>query len=339
MEKRLAFTTTIPVEVVLAAGYRPVDLNNVFVSSPDAPLLVEQAEIAGFPRSCCAWIKGIFEAFKKSRGTLPIDVFVAVTEGDCSNARVLKELIDGERGAKSYLFPFPQDRSSEQMRNEIEKFAAFLGTTSAAAEQVRHDLRPLRKALERLDELSWRHPGLVKGIENHLMLVSASDFNGDPVVFREEAERLVAEKEKLLKSGNYPKEIRPLAYLGVPPIFDLYSFLEEKGGVVVFNEIQREFAMPGEFPDLAAQYLAYSYPYSAEYRFSKAIKEIQKRKVAGIIHYVQSFCHRQIEDIILRRMVADAKLGIPIITIEGDKPQNELDGRQKTRLEAFIETL
>ncbi|HSA34328.1 MAG TPA: 2-hydroxyacyl-CoA dehydratase, partial [bacterium] len=180
----VAFTTTIPVEVIIAAGYRPVDLNNVFVSSPDAPLLVERAEMSGFPRSCCAWIKGIFESFRRGRDTLPIDVFVAVTEGDCSNAKVLKELIDLERGVKSYLFPFPQDRSPDAMRSEIEKFAAFLGTTVAAAEKVRHDLRPLRRSLERLDDLSWRHPGLVKGVENHRMLVSASDFNGDPVAFR-----------------------------------------------------------------------------------------------------------------------------------------------------------
>ena len=33
--KRIGITTTVPVEILLAAGYQPVDLNNVLVSSPD----------------------------------------------------------------------------------------------------------------------------------------------------------------------------------------------------------------------------------------------------------------------------------------------------------------
>ena len=31
---RVGFTTTIPVEVVLAAGLIPVDLNNLFIADP-----------------------------------------------------------------------------------------------------------------------------------------------------------------------------------------------------------------------------------------------------------------------------------------------------------------
>ena len=31
---RVGFTTTIPVEVLLAAGQEPVDLNNLFIAAP-----------------------------------------------------------------------------------------------------------------------------------------------------------------------------------------------------------------------------------------------------------------------------------------------------------------
>lgn len=327
----------IPVEVVLAAGYTPLDLNNLFISDIDSISLVEDAEKGGFPRSCCAWIKGIYALLANGRPSLPLSLFVAVTEGDCSNARVLKEIIELHMGIPSYLFAFPQDRSPEAVRAEVVRFANFLGTTIDAAETVRYNLRQIRKVLEEIDDLSWRYPGLVPGSENHLLLVSASDFAGDVPSFTVRVQKYLALLEQKLATGQWRKCRKPLAYLGVPPIYNLYNFIEEKGAIVVFNEMQREFAMLGGHTDLAEQYRAYSYPYSAEYRFSKAIAEIRRRGVVGIIHYVQSFCHRQIEDIILRRMLREAGLDLPILTLEGDKPQKELDGRQKTRLEAFIE--
>ncbi|GAI09778.1 unnamed protein product, partial [marine sediment metagenome] len=30
--KKIGITTTVPVEILLAAGYQPVDLNNVFIT-------------------------------------------------------------------------------------------------------------------------------------------------------------------------------------------------------------------------------------------------------------------------------------------------------------------
>ncbi len=339
-KKRLGFTTTIPIEVVLAAGYEPVDLNNIFITDSAAAHLIEDAEIFGFPRSSCAWIKGIHAAVEKMVSSpSPIDLFVAVTEGDCSNARVLKEIVETMRGVPTYLFSYPHDRSRQRLRTEIARFASFLGTTLEKAEEVRTALRPLRKKLERFDELSWRYPGVVPGLENHLLLVSASDFGGDLATYRSRTRAAIAAAEKRLSTGRWHRYGKPFAYLGVPPIFDLYSFLEEKGAIVVFNEMQREFAMLGDHDDLVAQYRAYSYPYSAEYRFSKAIAEIKRRHVLGIIHYVQAFCHRQIEDIILRRMLKEAGVSLPLLTLEGDKPQKELSGPQKTRLEAFVEML
>jgi benzoyl-CoA reductase/2-hydroxyglutaryl-CoA dehydratase subunit BcrC/BadD/HgdB len=60
---------------------------------------------------------------------------------------------------------------------------------------------------------------------------------------------------------------------------------------------------------------------------------IQQRHLDGIIHYTQSFCFRQIEDIILKR-----ELDLPVLTLEADRP-TAVDGRTLTRLETFIEML
>ena len=58
--REVGITTTLPVEVLLAAGLAPVDLNNRFVASDRAAARVELAERRGFPRNVCAWVKGIY---------------------------------------------------------------------------------------------------------------------------------------------------------------------------------------------------------------------------------------------------------------------------------------
>ena len=57
---RVGFTTTIPVEVLLAGGRVPVDLNNVFIGAGNPAEYVRHAEADGFPRNSCGWIKGIY---------------------------------------------------------------------------------------------------------------------------------------------------------------------------------------------------------------------------------------------------------------------------------------
>ena len=54
----IGMTTSVPIEVILAAGQTPVDLNNLFITDPDPYSLVAEAEAEGFARSLCSWIKG-----------------------------------------------------------------------------------------------------------------------------------------------------------------------------------------------------------------------------------------------------------------------------------------
>ena len=79
--KKMGITTTVPIEVLLAAGYQPVDLNNVLVADPDPGRLITIAERAGFPLNCCSWIKGIYGVCLD----YGIEDVLCVTSGDCSN--------------------------------------------------------------------------------------------------------------------------------------------------------------------------------------------------------------------------------------------------------------
>ena len=65
-------------------------------------------------------------------------------------------------------------------------------------------------------------------------------MNGDPDRFETELDVFLAEAEG--RTGR--TEAVLLGYAGVPAIFsDLYEFLESIGTRVVFNEMQRQFAM------------------------------------------------------------------------------------------------
>jgi len=322
--RRVGFTTTIPLEVLIAAGAVPIDLNNVFITHKENNTLIEDAELTGFPRNVCAWIKGIYGAVLSSG----ITDMVAVTEGDCSYTKALMEVLS-LAGIRVYPFAYPAGRDSGALRIEIEKLMANFGVDWDQVNQAKLRLDRIRAKVHEIDRLTYEEDR-VSGEENHYFQVCTSDMNGDLDLFEAEVDAFLAEA---VDRPALKERIR-LAYLGVPPIVSgLYRFVEGLGARVVFNETQRQFSMPYRIPDLVEQYLAYTYPYDIFHRISDISQEIEARRVDGVIHYVQSFCFRQIEDMVLRKSIA-----LPILTLEGDK-QSSIDARTKIRVEGFLELL
>ncbi len=324
--KTIGITTTVPIEILLAAGYQPVDLNNVFITDPEPERLVNMAERAGFPLNCCSWIKGIYGVCMDSG----IDTVLCVTSGDCSNTIMLMEVLKF-KGLKAIPFAYPDQPAVQPMQHTLEKLAETLGTTIEAANKVRAELKPSRSLSLKLDQLTWRE-GMVNGGENHLWLVSTSDFNQDHRKYRQELQELLADCRQ---RQPYPPDWLRLAYIGVPSVFgqNLYQFLETNGARVVFNEIQRQFAMPQPGNTLAEQYSNYTYPYSIYDRLKDITTELERRQIDGVIHYVQAFCHRGIGDIIFRHTI-----NLPLLTLEGND-DFLLTHHTKTRIEAFLDML
>ena len=324
--KKIGITTTVPVEILLAAGYQPVDLNNVFITDPGPERLVNIAEKAGFPLNCCSWIKGIYGVCMD----YGINTVLCVTNGDCSNTIMLMEVLK-LKGLKVIPFAYPDQPSPRRMQPTLEALAETLGTTLEAAGRIRDELEPCRRLALKLDQLTWKD-GLVSGFENHLWLVSTSDFNQDYHEYYRQLQELLA---ACRRRQPYPSDSLRLAYIGVPSVYaqDLYHYLESNGARVVFNEIQRQFAMPGPGDSLAEQYSNYTYPYSIYERLKDITTELERRRVDGVIHYVQAFCHRGIGDIIFR----DA-LKLPILTLEGNA-DFFLTHHIKTRIEAFVDMI
>ena len=322
--KQIGITTTVPIEVLLAAGYNPVDLNNLFINSPHPEQLITIAEQDGFPQNCCAWIKGIYGACLN----YGIDNILCVTTGDCSNTIMLMEVLK-LKGFSVTPFAYPDAPNNQRMQHSLEALSKTLGTTLTAAERMKEELAQCRQLTDELDRLTWQE-GVVSGWENHLWLVSSSDFNSNRHEYEQRLRQFLMQCRQRLPCSQ---DMLRVAYIGVPPIFaqDLYRYLELQGARVVLNEVQRQFAMPGPGNSLPEQYTNYTYPYSIYDRLQDILPELRRRQVAAVIHYVQTFCHRGIGDIIFRHAI-----DLPVLTLEGNHDYI-LAQQTQTRIEAFLD--
>ena len=320
----IGLTSTIPVEIVFAAGLRPVDLNNIFITSEKPELLVKQAESAGFSHNICAWIKGIYSAALNNN----INRIIAVTGGDCSNTIALAEILS-RKGIDIIPFEYPLNKDREFLASQMDRLRQALSTTWDNIRETKTRLDRIRAKLRELDRLTFERD-VVTGLENHLFLVGSSDFNSDPDRYEKNLDIFIEETGMRTPKKD---EIR-LGYLGVPPVFsEFYEFIESMGGRVVFNEVQRQFSMPEPCKDILDQYLHYTYPYDIGGRIADIRRAVMERRLDGLIHYTQTFCFRQLYDMIIRK-----ESPVPVLTLEGDRP-GKIDSRIALRIETFIEML
>lgn len=324
--KTIGITTTVPIEVLMAAGYKVVDLNNLFITSDSYDKYIDYAEREGFPKSSCAWIKGIYGACLANG----ISEIVGVVEGDCSNTRALMEVLKG-KAVTMRTFAYPHSHKKEDIRAAVDDFMETFGVSQDQVELIRKQLAGIRQYAKIIDELTYKD-NKATGFENHICQVTLSDLNGDSSKCSEMLENKITE----IKARAPKTEILRLGFIGVPPmICDIYDYVETLNARFVYNEVQREFAFPrsDQAETIYEQYYDYTYPYDLDFRLGDIKKQIRERRLDGIIHYTQAFCHRAIEDIVVKR-----ELDIPVLTIEGDK-LNRLDPRTKLRLEAFLDML
>lgn len=325
LDRIIGITSTVPIEIIFAAGFIPIDLNNIFVCDTCSYKMVEDAESAGLPRNTCAWIKGIYSATRKYR----IQKVISVVQGDCSNNQVLMEIFQSE-GIKTIPFAYPHSKTDKKfLHDQLINLADSLEVDYSKAEEMKKRLDVVRAKVHEIDRLTWVE-NVVTGEENHIWTVSTSDLMGDYTIFEERTLNFL----KLVQGREPIQHDLRIGVIGIPPICeDLYSFLSSLGTHVVFNEIQRQFSMPYPIGHLIDQYSLYTYPYDIFSRLEDIQQEIKRRNIKGLIHYVQSFCHRHIHDIMIRKHIK-----LPILTLDCDRP-GRLDGAMNTRIEAFVEML
>lgn len=326
--RKIAFTTTIPQEYIWACGAVPVDLNNLFITNN--PLnYIKLGEKHGVTRNTCSWIKGLMGVIAEQNKD--IEYLIAVTEGDCSNNHGLMNLCRYYfPKLKTISFSYPASRDSIKLEYELKSFGNILGVTFEQAMDFKIKLDEVREKIILLDELFYTKKNICVSDFQKLM-VSSSDFGSNVLEYQEKAKEMI----KVALQKDSIKNKVTIGYVGVPTIIsDLFLYLEEELDVKIgYFEVENDFAMLNKSKDLVDQYIRFNYPYDLLTRINKIKKEIKQRNLKGIIHYSQSFCHRQLDDVIIRE-----SLDVPVLTIEGDAP-GELDMRTKIRIECFVERL
>lgn len=325
--RKIGIFSTLPVEVLFAAGAVPIDVNNLFVSSRRPEKLLELARLSGFPNTVCAWTRGLLGAVLDQG----IQELVVVPHGDCSMNAVLAEALE-LKGLSVHRFHFPVSRgpdAREVLADEIGRLAEELGTSLAEADAWFQRLRPVREHLQEVDRQCWQE-GRISGEDARIALLSSTDMGGDPELFDR---RLL---ELLSSRPNRPSFLRPrVALFGVPNIFrNLVPTLEDLGLHVVLCETEHHFAMLPPARSLVDQYLDYPYPYGLELRMDRFLSLAREREVHGVIDYHQSFCHHNLESVWVERKLSH----LPTLSLEAGEPA-ALSPRDMMRVSAFSELL
>lgn len=325
-DPRVGIFSTLPIEVLLAAGRRPVDVNNLFVTHPDPSLFLRRADSAGLPRALCAWTRGLLGAVI----SWELQTVVVVPQGDCSNNTTLAALLE-RLGIRVLEFNFPVAplRRRERMGYELDAFRRALSVSREKLDETFESMRPVRGLLEKMEALCWAERRL-PGTQARHFLLQSTDMGGDPKLFSRRLEKVIGEFSKApVRSG--PR----VALFGVPNLVsDLAGRIEGSGAILALCETEHDFAMIPPAPTLEEQYLNYAYPYGVEARLEKFLRLAEEREIDGVVVYTQAFCHHNLE---LAR-VQEALSEYPTVVIEADVP-GPLSQRDLTRLEGFISLL
>lgn len=323
-DRRVGLCSTVPVEVLFAAGREPVDLNNHFVNHRAPEEFLRQADVLGMPRNHCAWTRGLFGVTVASE----FSAIVVVPQGDCSGNLAMARVLQ-QRGVEVLEFNFPvglSDRAT-MLEEEIARLAFRLGVPMKRVNETFNKLRPVRELLARLDKMNWDE-GVVPGSIARNFMLQATDMGGNPQSFRRRLELLVSEYE------NAPRASGPrIALFGVPAILSgVIEHLEAAGAQVVLCETESDFAMIPPAETIVEQYQHYAYPYGIERRLDRFLKHAAERRIDGVVVYSQAFCHHNLEMAKVETELADW----PTLVLEGDLPQG-ISARDTIRLEGFIE--
>ena len=302
--RRIGITGMMPIELIFDSGAVPLDIRNFFIQHPDRVTYIQRGEMDGIPDNAGIMTKGIYGTVMENK----IEEVVVVFQKDSIKSYALAEMFESQ-GVIVYRFNFPEHRNRQSLKLEIENLAKQLKMVNLEnLEYWRFKLNEIRELARRIDELTYEK-NIVSGYENHKYLASMTDFEGDTELYMTKLYNFL---DEIKNEKPFKQEIR-LGFIGEPPIFpEIYKIIERCGARVVFNEVQRQYAMPYPADSVIDQYLKYTFPYDISKRVEDINAEIERRNIHGIIHYIDITGQAFADEMLFRR-----EIGLPILTVEG----------------------
>src|SRR4030065_1029284 len=213
--KKIGITALVPLELIVACGASPFDVNNVIPSTRKYP-----------GNKLCAWTAIWKEMLVKKE--INVDSLIVVAGGDCHNA-----LVDGQKvemsGIPTHFFFYPFDGDPLYLESQLYNLVDFLGTIESPEKSGQ--IKELKKIGKKID--AKRAQGKLSSGNVFRIMISFSDLMGDLDVFREAINSL---KEQKVEMNNR------VALIGVPPIYhDFHDVAQSLDLQVVFDELPFDF--------------------------------------------------------------------------------------------------
>jgi len=340
------FCSMVPVEIIMAAGFRPVWVKGRanMTAAADAYL---------YP-NICPYIKSLFTDALEDGGTA-LDGLVFISQ--CDGMRRLHDVWKAYIPSKFiYMLQAPKnvDRLAvEYFATQLRDFALQMEKVSGseitgpALKQAIKSANRTRGEMRDLYSLQTSSPLPVSGSE-------LFDY-GLQILFGEDneaADRISSIRKKASKSVKHDKgksKTRIMISGNVMDRPDLFQMIEDAGAevpVADFYTASRYFERTVDehesdpFMALAAAYLGAprcSRTAAPDEIYARISDNVKRYAIEGVLLTSLKFCDQQLYDIpgLLKRLNAD---GTPVLFVENDYVFGDRD-RVKTRVEAFVETL
>jgi benzoyl-CoA reductase subunit C len=344
------FCSYAPEEIILAAGAHPF---RIFGSGEAG----RRAD-AHLQSYCCSLVRGALEDGLGERLSFLDGVVFPHT---CDSLQRLSDLwrlnVPGTFHLDLVLpVKLDTDGARAYFVSVLERFRSELGEKLGVAitgEKLReaiHLTNRIRAALQRIDSLRSRGPELLPGGDLHTLTRAAMVFDRRRVagLLNEVAEELEQQASAAAPPAG-PLRKRIILAGGVCNHPDVYSIVEEAGGVVVGDDLctgARSYA--GRIDEEAAPVEAIAERYLKRVvcpakhrgltdRADHLVGMVRKRQAQGVILFLLKFCDPHAFDVPYLRAALD-KEGIPSLALEVED-RLPADGQLRTRFEAFVEMI
>jgi benzoyl-CoA reductase subunit C len=233
-----------------------------------------------------------------------------------------------------------------KFKSDLEKGLGIKITEEKIKESIRL-YNQVWKGLEEIYLLRSENPGIISGSDLYAILKSAMIM--DRKDFQHQLSQVLSELKTKNEPGQTSQQKRIILAGGICNHPDIYSILEESGGVVVWDDLctgTRYFN--GEINEnvdpieaIAKRYygrvICPTKHFDITYRGENLVRIAKEKKADGVIFLFLKFCDPHAFDYPYLKEYLD-KEGIPNMLLEVEQ-QIPAAGQLRTRLEAFVEML
>ncbi len=317
---RIGYVPPMPAEIFAASPHEAQNLWSMFSTAANREEWLAVSRTAGLSDSAPYWARCLYAMVIESE----LEAVWYPDPGVPQEVRCVLSLL-AEQGVIVRPFHFPILRNIERMQGALDDLCTALGVDQRALKSSLEQWAHVRVAIRRFDSLQYKN-GAFPSLAYTRALAQAMNPGKDIDGHRKEIERQILEFEGA-RQGRWTK----IGFIGMTPYRSgLYKLLEETNAIVVYDEWGIENNPQGPSRDLVSHYHQNSLPYGLKRRQERILKEIEERRLRGLILGVECLCHNIREEGFFR-----STLPLPVFTFDNCRG-DDLQPAEEANLRRFL---